>query len=83
MKANYSDKEFAMIKALSPQWAKIIEEGRDGSLAEVSVLRILVEHCFIENLQGLAVESLRRCYKAIRECKPYRMTPEYDALIQL
>lgn len=55
MKANYSDKEFAMIKALSPQWAKIIEDGHDGSVAG----------------------------KAIRECKPYRMTPEYDALIQL
>lgn len=83
MKSDYSDKEFAMVLALSPHWASIIEKDRDSSIMPPQVLEILARECFIDNTTGPAVESLRRCVKACMNCKPYRMTKEYDDLIQL
>lgn len=83
MKSDYSDKEFTMIKELSPHWAQIIEEDKDSSFVPPRILEIIAMDCFINNTTGPAVESLRRCIKACKNCKPYRMTKEYDDLIQL
>lgn len=39
---------------------------------------------FYEDLQGSAVESLRRCYReCIVDMKQIRLTPEFDNLIDL
>jgi hypothetical protein len=83
MKSDYSEKEFAMIKELSPHWANIIEADIHSNLMPPSVLEILAMECFREDRKGPEVESLRRCMKALKACKPYRMTDEYDDLINL
>lgn len=79
----YSKKEFAMIKKLSPFWANLIETGKNDSVMPPEVLKLVAMECFLENKQGKAVDSLRRCVRANRNCDPYRMTPEYEALIEL
>lgn len=83
MKPNsYSDKEFAMIQAISPHWAELISETR-VDFCPPTVLDIVAREAFLENKTGPAVESLRRCLKAFHAGKIYRMTPEFDELIQL
>lgn len=83
MKPNsYSDKEFAMIQAISPHWAKLISESK-VDFCPPTVLEIVAREAFIEDMKGPAVESLRRCLKAFLKRNVYRMTPEFDELIQL
>lgn len=83
MKSDYSEKEFAMVKALSPYWAKLIEDDKVSFTFPPKVLEVIGMDCFIDNKTGPAVDSLRRCLKACKNCNPYRMTKEYDDLIQL
>lgn len=83
MKRFYSEKEFEMIKACSPHWASLIEKGVSITSVPPTVLECVVMEVFLENKTGPAVDSLRRCVNSIKNCSPYRMTPEYDALIQL
>ena len=83
MKHYYSKKEFAMIQACSPHWASLIEKEVSITSIPPSVLDCVVMECFLENKQGSAVESLRRCMNALKHSKMHRMTPEYDALIKL
>lgn len=40
-------------------------------------------HCFRKNLSGPAADSLRRCLVHHDACSLNRLTPEWDALIQL
>ncbi len=80
IKCEFSDKELEMIKLISPHWFKLIGE---MYFNEPTVLEILGKACFIENVTGPAVDSLRRCLKALSVSKPYRLTKEYDDLIQL
>lgn len=80
--SSYSSKEFAMIKACSPHWAKLIAESK-VDFCPPTVLDLVAREVFLENKSGPAVESLRRCLKAFHDGKVYRMTPEYDELIQL
>jgi hypothetical protein len=42
----------------------------------------VVSNVFLNNKTGPAVEALRRAYKALRYCKPNRMTPEFEELIK-
>jgi hypothetical protein len=82
MKSDYSEKEFAMIQICSPHWAKLISDER-VDFCPPTVLECVMKEVFIENKTGPAVESLRRCLKSFYNGKIYRMTPEYDALIQI
>lgn len=83
MKPNsYSDKEFAMIKAVSPYWAKLISESK-VDFCPPTVLEIVAKEAFLEDMKGPAVDSLRRCLKAYTKGKVYRITSEFDELIQL
>lgn len=44
--------------------------------------RMASEKAFVNNLQGPEIEALRRGTKALLvDCKPYRMTPEFDSLV--
>lgn len=76
----YSEKEIQMIKELG-----FLDLAIDtaGNLSELSMYRLMVQSVFIAGSAGPAVESLRRCMKAFVDCKPYRMTKEFDDLIQL
>lgn len=70
----YSDKEQRLICALHFQ---------DFLNQEPSVTyRTLALYCFSKNLQGELVESVRRCYNAMNNSYPYRLTEEFDDLIE-
>jgi len=46
------------------------------------IYRMCVEKAFIDNMIGPEVDSLRRCVKSLYNCKVYRMTPEWDSMIE-
>lgn len=73
----YSEKEIQMFAALG------LRALLDTSITVVQLYKMAVDEAFIENLQGPAVESLRRTYGAMAKCHPYRQTKEWDDLISL
>lgn len=74
---DYSEKEKALIKFF----------GMDDMLTaniDPSKLYPMMEHrAFMENMQGVEVNSLRKCIKAFHDCKVYRGTSQWDAMIEL
>lgn len=79
MKSEWSKVELKLIQELSPHWYKLITES-EADFNQPAVYGILIEHVFRNKMRGPAVEAIRRCAKALHACKPYRMTPEFDAL---
>jgi hypothetical protein len=70
----YSEKEQQLINAL--HFGDFLNQ-------EPSVTyRTLALHCFSKGLQGSLAESVRRCYNALQEGTPYRLTREFDDLIE-
>lgn len=75
----YSQKEFEMIKAIHPEYSKYLDNH-----PIFVVYRMTAEYAFVNNLQGKAVDSLRRCLKEMYKVDAiYRNTPEWDNLIEL
>lgn len=74
----YSDKELKMIEFFG--YGNIAQE---QGVTAIVLYRMMVEKAFAENLHGPAVESLRRCFNAFEQHTLYRMTPEWDAMIDL
>lgn len=70
----YSDKEQQLINAL--------HFGDFLNQEPAVTYRTLALHCFSQGLQGDLVESVRRCYNAMTEGTPYRLTQEFDDLIE-
>jgi hypothetical protein len=75
MAEEYSKKEEKLIELLG--FSHLLE-----CLSPVELYKLMAEDAFIENRTGKAIESLRRCLKAINKAKPYRMTDEFDDLIE-
>jgi len=75
----YSEKELAMFETLG------FTRGHIQSCSPVLVYMFAADKCFTDNISGPAVESLRRCKRAWNDNKGlgFRMTPEWDALINL
>jgi hypothetical protein len=71
-----------MIKAISPYWGELLLN-TNVNFSPPVVLDILAREAFIKNMKGPAVDSLRRCLKALDAGKIYRKTVEYDNLIEL
>jgi hypothetical protein len=70
----YSDKEKLLIYALGFE---------DFLNQEPTVTyRTLALHCFSKNLQNYLADSVRRCYNSLQEGTPYRLTKEFDDLIE-
>jgi hypothetical protein len=74
--ATYSDKEVLLFKEF--QLDHLLSH-----VAPVTLYHMAMEKAFITDLRGSAVDSLRRCLIAIKDCGAYRMTPEFDALIDI
>lgn len=75
MKPRYSEKELNLFEALGFEY-------RMYDHVEPSVMyRMLVEHCFMKNIQGEPAESVRKCINAFWEGYPFRLTKEFDNLI--
>ena len=49
----------------------------------VEFYKMIAEKCFIHDVRGVDVDSLRRCLRAIINCNPYRKTQEFDDLIKV
>lgn len=71
-----SDKELELFRAFG-------YDDKVNDIPVVDLYRLCVQKAFLLDLRGPHVNSLRECYKAILSCSPYRMTPEFDELIQL
>lgn len=69
----YSDKEQQLINAL--------HFGDFLNQEPLTTYRTLALHCFSKGLQGALADSVRRCYNALQDGTPYRLTPEFDNLI--
>jgi hypothetical protein len=52
-------------------------------IAPSAFYRLMVERAFLMNSGGAADESLRRCVRAMNASFPHRMTPAWDAMIEL
>lgn len=70
----YSNKEQQLINAL--------HFGDFLNQEPVVTYRALALHCFSKNLQNCLADSVRRCYNAMTEGTPYRLTKEFDDLIE-
>ena len=76
----YSDKERKLLN-----WFDIPDAVIDcSSCAAPTLYRMAVENAYLDQYTyGCETESLRRCAKALRDCSVYRLTPEWDAMIDL
>lgn len=82
---DFSKKELKMVRSISEHWYDLIQN-KKFCVDEVSPTRIfdmVAMDCFLDNKQGKAVDSLRRCLYNLKNCKIYRNTKEWDDLIQL
>jgi hypothetical protein len=70
----YSNKEQQLINAL--------HFGDFLNQEPATTYRTLALHCFSKGLQGSLADSVRRCYNAMTEGTPYRLTQEFDDLIE-
>lgn len=75
---DYSEKEIEMFNALG-----LSDKIKFFAENPVQLYHLAVERCFVNNLTGVAVDSLRRCIIALNQCKVYRGTQEWDDLIEL
>lgn len=75
MKPRYSEKEIGLFETLGFDY-------RFYDHVEPSVMyRMLGEHCFMKSIQGEPAESVRKCINAFWEGYPFRLTKEFDNLI--
>jgi len=77
--SDYSKAEFKLLRAISPKWLHLVCQ---TEINPPKLYQILAEEAFIENQSGPEFDALRRCCKAVRDCDPYRMTPEFDKLCE-
>ena len=70
----YSDKEQQLINAL--------HLGDLLSQEPAITYRTLALYCFSKGLQGSLADSVRRCYNAMVNSYPYRLTKDFDDLIE-
>jgi hypothetical protein len=78
MKNEYSQKEIDLFKYFGYDYFV-----SDGHISAPVIYRMMVEKAFLEDMKGKPVESLRRCQKALNSCSVYRLTPEWDAMIEM
>jgi len=71
----YSAAEEKLFKALG------LEHLLKAPILAVGTYRLAIEEAFINNLQGPAVDALRRAGKSMQNSTPYRFTTAFDALI--
>jgi hypothetical protein len=76
----YSEQEFVLISALSPNWTNVIKE---TYISPLELYKILAIECFLSNRQGPEVDALRRGLAALQSCSIYRMTSEFDELVRI
>lgn len=71
----YSENEIEMFTELG--FSDLLDH-----LEPYQLYRLCCEDAFVNNKSGWAVESLRNGMKAMRDCKPHRLTAEFENLIK-
>jgi hypothetical protein len=80
MRWTYSDKERKLLNYFDITDAMI----DNVSVSAGNLYRIAIQNAFIYGYtEGRHTESLRRCGRALVNCKIYRLTPEWDAMIEI
>jgi len=80
-KSEYSEKEFQMFVNIGYKIDDL--EFLMRMLTANAIYNNAARKCFVENLTGPAVESLRRCLIAWDDDYINRCTPEWDSMITL
>lgn len=75
---NYSEKELILLEYFG--YSHMVGS---VSLSPIDVYKLMMEKAFLTNDQSKYSRALRRCIKAINKVSPYRLTPEWDALIDI
>lgn len=73
----YSPEERNLIKSLNSSYESLMEM---ENIFPKTLYEILGMECFMKNKSGANVDALRNVCHAIRDCKPYRMTEEFNQL---
>lgn len=76
--SKFSEAEERLIRALGYEW--VLEPVSRGSIPEPKVYDLMALEVFAENKKGPTVDALRRVLLALRNCKLYRHTDEFDQL---
>ena len=78
----FSEKEKRLLRHFG--FVNWVLDDKSDSITEVFAYRQIAYECFVNGVDPNTKESqsLRRCCKALDKCTPYRMTPEWDALIE-
>lgn len=71
----YSEKEKNLFVSLG------YEDMLNLHVEPITLYRIASEKAFLTGDEGALIGSLRRCFKAVLEANPYRLTEEFDDLI--
>lgn len=77
-KCEYSKKEIQLLEHFG-----VLDLVEADTASPPVIYAICMKKAFLANEQNKATESLRRCVSALSKCHPYRMTPEWDAMIEL
>lgn len=77
MSGDYSEAELKLFDFFG--YREVAEKAQ--SISASGLYQMCVEKAFRENMKGPEVEALRRAANAFAKCKPYRMTPEFEALL--
>jgi len=77
---DFSEAELKLIKAISSSWHRMVVAGFVDTPSKL--YEILAWNVFINDSKGPHIESLRKVCRAINNHKPYRRTPEFDALCE-
>lgn len=79
MRQDYSANEVKMFTALG--WAEYLEM---SAIMAPTLYQMAVHKAFVDNLPSSPeIEALRRGFKAIRNCTPFRMTEEFENLVKV
>jgi len=73
---DYSEKEKLLFKYFSLDHLMV-------QLNPITLYRMAGERAFLDKMEGPEVDSLRRCIIASNNCSVYRVSPEWDAMIEL
>jgi hypothetical protein len=78
MENEYSQKEIDLFKYFGYD-----DLASCRSITVPVIYSMMVEKAFLCDMHGKPVESLRRCQKALNSRSVYRLTPEWDAMIEM
>lgn len=76
-KTEWSEKELRLIEFFG--YGDI---AGSGSCAGPVMYRMMAEKAFLDYMEGKEVESLRRCCRAMNDMSVYRLTKEWDDMIE-